>query len=61
MSLAYYRWGGWRKAHMLEPSKLPVREVAVPAEVPATPPSPVADAAADADDPGDMASELEGR
>ena len=45
MSLAYYRWGGWRKAHMLEPATPPVHEVAVPAEVPATPPSPVADPA----------------
>lgn len=40
MSLAYYRWGGWRQAKMLatEPDAL-----AVPAEVPAQPPSPVAD------------------
>lgn len=44
MSLAYYRWGDWRKARML-----PVRtdEIAVPAEVPALPPSPVADTAPD--------------
>lgn len=40
MSLAYYQWGGWRKAHMLAPH---AEEVAVPAEVPGQPPSPVAD------------------
>ena len=40
MSLAYYRWGGWRKARML-PSHH--EELAAPAEVPASPPSPVAD------------------
>jgi len=40
MSLAYYRWGGWRKARMLAPH---AEEVAIPAEVPAQPPSPVAD------------------
>ncbi|TWI04779.1 putative MATE family efflux protein [Luteimonas cucumeris] len=40
MSLAYYRWGNWRKATMLpaEPDG-----IAVPAEIPAQPPSPVAD------------------
>ncbi|HYG06100.1 MAG TPA: MATE family efflux transporter [Stenotrophomonas sp.] len=44
MSLAYYRWGGWRKARMLEPRVKPhPEEVAVPAEVPAQVPSPVAD------------------
>lgn len=44
MSLAYYRWGGWRKARMLTPRVKPhPEEVAVPAEVPASPPSPVAD------------------
>jgi len=44
MSLAYYRWGGWRKARMLTPHAKPhPEEVAVPAEVPALPPSPVAD------------------
>lgn len=44
MSLAYYRWGRWRKAHMLTPHAKPhPEEVAVPAEVPAQPPSPVAD------------------
>jgi len=46
MSLAYYRWGRWRKAHMLTPhAKARPEEVAVPAEVPAQPPSPVADSA----------------
>ncbi|GHH51557.1 MATE family efflux transporter [[Pseudomonas] boreopolis] len=44
MSLAYYRWGRWRSAHMLAPAPH-AQEVAVPAEVPAPPPSPVADAA----------------
>lgn len=39
MSMAYYRWGRWRRAHML----VGPDTVAVPAEVPATPPSPVAD------------------
>ncbi|HVJ37469.1 MAG TPA: MATE family efflux transporter [Stenotrophomonas sp.] len=44
MSLAYYRWGGWRKARMLTPHVKPhPEEVAAPAEVPALPPSPVAD------------------
>lgn len=42
LSLAYYRWGGWRQAHMLAAS---TRELAVPAEVPAAPPAPVADIA----------------
>jgi len=41
MSLAYYRWGGWRRATMLAESGAP--DVAVPAEVPAQAPSPVAD------------------
>lgn len=47
MAAAYYRWGRWRKAHMLEPAAPAshAREVAVPAEVPAPPPSPVADQA----------------
>lgn len=44
LSLAYYRWGGWRKARMLDtPSQ--GDELAAPAEVPSTPPSPVADPA----------------
>lgn len=44
MSLAYYRWGGWRRAHMLpqEAERKP-DEVAIPAEVPAQAPAPVAD------------------
>lgn len=41
MSLAYYKWGRWRQARMLATDP---REVAVPAEVPAQPPAPVADA-----------------
>lgn len=40
MSIAYYRWGRWRDATMLPADP---RAVAVPAEVPAQPPSPVAD------------------
>lgn len=39
MSLAYYRWGRWREARMLPTPT----EVAVPSEVPAQAPSPVAD------------------
>lgn len=42
MSLAYYKWGGWRRARMLAPSG---QAVAVPAEVPAQTPSPVAEPA----------------
>ena len=40
MSLAYCRWGGWRKSQMLAHQP---HSVVVPAEVPAQPPSPVAD------------------
>ena len=40
MSLAYYRWGRWREARMLPTD---TNAVAVPSEVPAQPPSPVAD------------------
>ena len=40
MSLAYYRWGGWREARMLPASS---DAVAIAAEVPAQPPAPVAD------------------
>jgi len=47
MALAYYRFGNWRKARMLVPDH---HEVAVPAEVPATPPSPVADPSAEPED-----------
>jgi putative MATE family efflux protein len=42
MSIAYYRWGGWRKARM---GAADTRTIAVPSEVPASPPSPVADPA----------------
>ncbi|WDS36401.1 MATE family efflux transporter [Pseudoxanthomonas sp.] len=42
MAMAYYRWGGWRKARM---GAADTRAIAVPSEVPATPPSPVADPA----------------
>lgn len=38
MSLAYYRWGGWRQARMLEPAE---DRVATPAEVAGLPPTPV--------------------
>ncbi len=40
MALAYYKWGGWRQARMMAPDS---DKVAVPSEVPAQPPSPVAD------------------
>ena len=43
MSLAYYRWGRWREARMLASTD----GVAVPSEVPAQPPSPVADTCLD--------------
>jgi putative MATE family efflux protein len=44
MSLAYYRWGNWRRARMLKhPPGI------TPAEVGATPPAPVADMDADID------------
>ena len=39
-SLAYYRWGGWRKARMLANE---TQIIAIPSEVPSQPPSPVAD------------------
>lgn len=38
MSMAYYRWGGWRQARMLSPAEA---VVASPAEVGALPPSPI--------------------
>lgn len=41
MSLAYYRWGGWRQAHMLAPPH--PEEVVIPAEVGSQPPAPVAE------------------
>src|SRR5690606_10311371 len=40
LSVAYYRWGGWRTAHMLAHDP---PAVAVPAAIPAQPPSPAAD------------------
>ncbi|MCW0387588.1 Multidrug export protein MepA [Xanthomonas sacchari] len=43
LSLAYYRWGNWRTARMLAPSR--PETVAHPAEVPVQPPAPVADVA----------------
>ncbi|OLK21652.1 MATE family efflux transporter, partial [Xanthomonas oryzae] len=44
LSLAYYRWGGWRKARMLATPMHP-SELAAAAEVPARPASLVADPA----------------
>ncbi|QNH13460.1 MATE family efflux transporter [Xanthomonas sp. SI] len=41
LSLAYYRWGNWRKAQMLSQPR--PEEMAHPAEVPAQPPAAVAD------------------
>jgi Na+-driven multidrug efflux pump len=41
MSLAYYRWGGWRSSRMLPGDAADA--VAVPSEVPAQVPSPVAE------------------
>lgn len=48
LSLAYYRWGGWRKAKMMAAPErvvapIATQTIAAPAEVPASPPSPVAD------------------
>ncbi|MBX9403719.1 MATE family efflux transporter [Lysobacter sp. BMK333-48F3] len=56
MSIAYYRWGGWRKARMMAaPERIaaPVaaQTIAAPAEVPAQPPAPVADACPDQAEP----------
>ncbi|GAB3339690.1 MATE family efflux transporter [Marilutibacter aestuarii] len=44
MSMAYYRWGRWREARML-PKDESAKAVAIPAEVPAQAPSPVAEEA----------------
>ncbi len=49
MSMAYYRWGGWRRAQMMSPAErmaapVAAQTIAAPAEVPAPPPAPVADA-----------------
>jgi len=50
MVMAYYRWGNWRKAKMMAaPSH--AGELATPAEVPTTPPSPVADPDAETGEP----------
>lgn len=44
MSLAYYRWGGWRKARMLGgAAPVDTDEIAVPAEVPTPSTGPIAD------------------
>jgi putative MATE family efflux protein len=48
-SLAYYRWGRWREARMLP---VDPDAIAVPSEVPAQVPSPVADAGARMEAPG---------
>ncbi len=42
LSLAYYRWGKWRDARMLAGDR-DTDAMAIPAEVPAQPPAPVAD------------------
>jgi hypothetical protein len=49
-SLAYYRWGGWRKARMLA-GEAPA--IAIPSEVPSQPPSPVADECPDVESPAE--------
>jgi putative MATE family efflux protein len=49
LSLAYYRWGRWRQARMLP---VDPDTIAVPSEVPAQVPSPVADAGARMEAPG---------
>ena len=41
MSLAYYRWGHWREAHMLSPAHADDEIVATPAEIASQPPAPV--------------------
>ncbi|MET0288925.1 MAG: MATE family efflux transporter [Pseudoxanthomonas sp.] len=51
LSMAYYRWGGWRKARM---SAIDTRTIAVPSEVPAVPPSPAANPADPDPGPGDV-------
>jgi len=62
MSIAYYRWGGWRKARMMAaPGRVAApaaaQSIAAPAEVPASPPAPVADACPD--QPGPVAATAE--
>jgi putative MATE family efflux protein len=59
MVMAYYRWGNWRKAKMLE--KHETDKLATPAEVPSTPPSPVADANLDVEVEVDGVEEPAGR
>jgi Na+-driven multidrug efflux pump len=49
MVMAYYRWGNWRKAKMLD--KHAPDTLATPAEVASTPPSPVADANPEVEEP----------
>ncbi|MEI2430508.1 MATE family efflux transporter [Lysobacter yananisis] len=54
VSMAYYRWGGWRRAKMMaapERVAAPVatQTIATPAEVPAHTPAPVADTSPDDD------------
>lgn len=49
MSLAYYRWGGWRRSRMMSPveravAPIATQTIATPAEIGAQPPAPVADA-----------------
>ena len=41
LSLAYYRWGRWREARMLQQPLADEETVATPAEVPGQPPAPV--------------------
>ena len=38
LAIGYYRWGGWRSARMLPDGE----PVAIPSEVPAQPPAPIA-------------------
>lgn len=54
LSIAYYRWGRWREANMLPADP---DSVAIPSEVPAQAPAPVADAGArcEKEAPGDVA------
>ncbi|MBD7959810.1 MATE family efflux transporter [Comamonas avium] len=41
MSMAYYKWGRWREARMLNPAADDAETVATPSEVAAQPPNPV--------------------
>ncbi|MGH8080012.1 MAG: MATE family efflux transporter, partial [Lysobacter sp.] len=54
MSLAYYRWGGWRRARMMDAPErvtapIATQTIATPAEIATTPPSPVADTSPEAE------------